>query len=256
MILRDYHTHTTFCDGKGTPREMADAAIERGLDTLGFSVHSTTPFHLGYCILPEQMEQYKAEIAALKKEYDGRLEILCGIEQDIFTPYPPEGFDYIIGSVHYLPCPDGYFPIDHSPRILSDAANKYYGGDMISLAEHYFGVVSEVADKTGPDIIGHFDLVTKFNEGGKMFDENDSRYVAAWRAATDKLLEHNIPFEINSGAIHRGYRTHPYPSREQQHYINSRGGKFILSSDSHSTATLCHQFDKWYSDKLNIIDKI
>ena len=36
----NYHTHTTFCDGRDTPEAMVEAAVERGFDVLGFSSHS------------------------------------------------------------------------------------------------------------------------------------------------------------------------------------------------------------------------
>ena len=66
-------------------------------------------------------------------------------------------------------------------------------------------------EQTGADIIGHFDLVTKFNELGGYLDLSDPRYVRAWKAAVDALLSYDRPFEINTGAISRGYRTTPYP---------------------------------------------
>ena len=30
------------------------------------------------------------------------MEIHCGIEQDLFSQEPTDGYDYVIGSVHYL----------------------------------------------------------------------------------------------------------------------------------------------------------
>ena len=55
-------------------------------------------------------------------------------------------------------------------------------------------------------------------------------------------------FEINTGAISRGYRTQPYPSADIRSYIKAKGGTFILSGDSHSADTLCFQFDRWNSE--------
>ena len=100
-------------------------------------------------------------------------------------------------------------------------------------------------EQTGADIIGHFDLVTKFNELGGYLDLSDPRYVRAWKAAVDALLSYDRPFEINTGAISRGYRTTPYPGAAVVDYIRSRGGRLILNSDSHSDKTLCFQFDRW-----------
>ena len=55
------------------------------------------------------------------------------------------------------------------------------------------------------------------------------------------------PFEVNTGAISRGYRTHPYPSRAMLRYIAQKGGSVILSGDSHSKDALCCAFEKWYA---------
>ena len=40
MAFFNYHTHTTFCDGKSTPEEIVLEAIRLGMDTIGFSGHA------------------------------------------------------------------------------------------------------------------------------------------------------------------------------------------------------------------------
>ena len=62
------------------------------------------------------------------------------------------------------------------------------------------------------DIVGHFDLVTKFNEVSMFFDENDPRYIEAWQKAMLKLLPKVKRFEINYGAVNKGLRSRPYLS--------------------------------------------
>ena len=39
-IRGDFHTHTTYCDGKSTPREMVEAAYRMGLTDFGISGHA------------------------------------------------------------------------------------------------------------------------------------------------------------------------------------------------------------------------
>ena len=250
MILADYHVHTTFSDGKNTPEEMVLAAIEKGMKTIGFSDHSYTFFDESYCMRREEIGAYCTCIAELKEKYRGQIEVLCGIEQDFYSDMPTQDYDYVIGSVHYLKLGNEYVPVDESPQTLCDAANRFFGGDMIALAEEYYRTVSQVVDRQNADIIGHFDLITIFNENGTLFDQNDERYIAAYRAAADRLIEAGKPFEINTGGVARGYRTTPYPSSEAMEYIRQRGGKFILSSDSHSTETLCFGFDNEELAKL------
>lgn len=245
MITRDLHTHTVYCDGKNTPEEMVLAAIEKGLTAIGFSSHSYAPYDLDCCMTAENTERYKSDIAALREKYRDKIEILCGIEQDIFSPASTEGYDYVIGSVHYLPTPEGYVTVDYTPEILTNLCRDHFGGDWYSLCEAYYGLVSRVYEETKCHIIGHLDLVTKFNEKCHLFDESHPRYIAAWQSAVDALLPCNIPFEVNTGAIARGWRTTPYPSRDIVRYIRSHGGRLILSSDSHSAATLGYQFEEW-----------
>ena len=96
--------------------------------------------------------------------------------------------------------------------------------------------------KTNADIIGHFDLITKFNEGNRFFDEDNPRYISACNDALDSLLETGKPFEINTGAVSRGWRKSPYPSAKILEYIASHNGSVILSSDSHSKDTLMYKF--------------
>lgn len=102
--------------------------------------------------------------------------------------------------------------------------------------------MAQVVAKTHADIIGHFDLVTKFNEGGKHFDMTDKRFWHAALEAMEELLRWDKPFEINTGAMYRGLRTEPYPSLALLKELQKRGGRILLSSDSHDTASLGYGF--------------
>ena len=240
--MTDLHTHTIFCDGAASPEEMAAAALQMGLDCLGFSGHSHTWFDESYCMSPRGTEAYRQRIGALKREYAGKMRILCGVEQDFWSEAPTQGYDYVIGSVHYLKLGDEFRPVDESPEISAETVERYFGGDWYAMAEAYFDTVARVVDKTGCDIIGHFDLVAKFNEKAPAFDETHPRYAAAWQSALDALLPSGRLFEINTGAVSRGWRTTAYPRPEMIGYILDHGGRLILSSDSHSPDTLCFGF--------------
>ena len=48
-------------------------------------------------------------------------------------------------------------------------------------------------------------------------------------------------FEVNTGAIARGYRKTPYPSAEILHTLRKEGAKIMLNSDCHHADNLtCH----------------
>ena len=243
MVFQDYHVHTVFSDGKSEPEEVAAEAYRRGFAALGFSDHSHTEFDLSYCMRRERYAEYRARIGALKAEYAGKMEIFCGIEQDGFSAEPAEGFDYVIGSLHYLRIGGEYVEVDGSAEILRAAAERHFGGDILSVAECYYETLAAQIGAMQPDIIGHFDLITKFNEGNALFSETDGRYRRAWQAAADALLKLGVPFEVNTGAISRGYRTAPYPGPEIAAYLTEKGGKLLLSSDSHHKDTLGYEFE-------------
>lgn len=245
MELFDLHVHSVFSDGRDTPRDIVISAIEKGVKTLGFSDHSYTEFDARYCIQRDKQAEYIRTINELKNEFSDKIKILCATEQDFYSTAPTSGYDYVIGSVHYVLIDGEYIPVDETADILKQAADKYFSGDILSLCEAYFENVGKVYEKTKCDIVGHFDLITKFNEQEQLFDENDPRYISAYRKAVDKIITDCKVFEINTGAISRGYRTTPYPSENIRRYIRQKGGKFILSSDSHQKETLCFEFDKF-----------
>ncbi|MBQ7689419.1 MAG: histidinol-phosphatase [Clostridia bacterium] len=244
MICGDFHTHTCFCDGKNTPEEMVSAAIAAGMTKLGFSGHSHTPFDESYCMSVTGTEEYKKEVRRLQEAYRGQLEIFLGVEQDYYGDAPSGDYDYVIGSVHYIHLGDEYIPVDEGNEKLKRAADAYFGGDILCVCEAYYQTVADIVNKTDCDIIGHFDLPTKYLEKEQIFDPSSPRYKKAWQAAADKLLQAKVPFEINTGAMARGCRSTPYPAPEILSYLASHGGTVVLSGDSHSAKTLRYAFDR------------
>lgn len=257
-IKFNYHTHSTYCDGKNTLREMVDAALEKGFNTIGFSGHSYTHFDEEVSMSVEDTGKYEAELDSLKAEYADRIKILAGIEQDYFSEMTTENYDYVIGSVHYTYKDGKYLSVDETPELFEMAVRDYYGNDVYGFIEDYYRLVADVVRKTDADIIGHFDLITKFNEGEKYFSENHPRYVAAVDKALDKLIPTGKLFEINTGAMSRGYKTAPYPAKDIIMKIAEAGGRFIISSDSHSADTIDAGFDEVIKllEKLGIIGSI
>ena len=242
--MRDLHMHTVFSDGKDTAEEMVLSAIGMGLDTVGISEHSPTDYD-DCGMKPETEPLYRAEMARLKDKYGDRITVLCGLERDYWSEITGE-YDYVIGSVHALKMPDGHHvTVDWTPDRLENWVCQYFGGDWYALAEAYYELEADVVRKTRCDIIGHFDLITKFNEKGHYFDENHPRYVAAWQKAADALLKTGKPFEINTGAMSRGWRTSPYPSEPIREYLKACGATQILSSDSHCRENIAYQFKNW-----------
>lgn len=248
MRFSDFHVHTSYCDGKNTPKDMVMAAIDKNLSSLGLLCHSYLPFDEGYCIRPDKINAFKNEINSLKEQYKDKINIFCGVEADYFSSDSYEGFDYKIGSVHFVKKDGLFLPIDISKEITAEIIEKHYGKNPFALCRDYFSNVIKCVEKFRPDIIGHFDLISKSNSGNAFFDEKDSRYTRLWKEAVDTLLKYRIPFELNTGAVFAGYKTTPYPSMDILSYILTNGGQIVLSSDSHTRTSIAFAFEKYQKE--------
>ena len=126
MKPQNLHTHTTFCDGKNTPAEMAAAAFAAGLGAIGFSGHSPLEGE-EWCMAPADLPACRAAVEAEREKYAGRMQVFLGLEQVFFSP-PPEGaFDYLIGSVHGLRLDGCLFSVDESPEAFARLADRCGG---------------------------------------------------------------------------------------------------------------------------------
>ena len=234
-MLANFHTHTTFCDGKSTPEQVVASAIEKGFSAIGFSGHGYTPYDLRYCM--KDTEGYIREILHLREKYRGKIRIFLGVEEDAFAPVARERFDYIIGSCHYFRTAESYLPIDSSFehfRRCIEAADS----DALRLAQAYYASFCAYICERKPDIIGHFDLVTKFEEVGAPPLLGDAQYEALAEKYLRIAAKSGCVFEVNTGAITRGLRRAPYPSEALLRILKKEEARLILSADSHSAETL------------------
>jgi len=233
----NYHTHTTFCDGRDTPEAVVRAAIAKGFSAIGFSSHSE---------MLKDPAAYVAEIRRLEAEYRGKIRVLCGIEADWPCPLDLSPYDYAIGSVHFLPGADGgRLPIDESPETLERIRRETFGGDGGALVRAYFAAEREMVAAGAFTFVGHPDLVRKFNAKRPYFDEGAAWYREELEKTADAIAACGKPVEVNTGAISRGWMDDAYPSAEFRALLRARGVPFVLSSDAHAAETIDCAFDRF-----------
>lgn len=250
----NYHTHTVWCDGKDTPESMIKAAIGKGFDVIGFSSHSSYPDD-GACTVPAaKLPAYFAEVRSLARRYAGRIRVLCGLEADYIpgdtdpdrSRYAAFSPDYLIGSVHYVVASDGCrVPVDHTPQLLSEGISAHFGGDVCAYIRAYFRQERDMVRRFDFDVVGHPDLVRKFNARNPYFDENAKWYMDELAETSDAIASSGKLVEVNTGAISRGWLDDAYPSPTFRGMLRERGARFILSSDSHSSETIDCAFDRF-----------
>jgi histidinol-phosphatase (PHP family) len=250
----NFHTHSTWCDGSATPAEMAAAAVERGFSALGFSSHMARGFAEGFSVAPGREAAYVADVRAVAAAFAGRLRVYCGVEAD-YVPgatdpdasrYADLGVDYVIGSVHYVVAPDGAAVcVDASPDALARGIDAHFGGSARAFVCAYFAQEREMAARFAFDVVGHADLVRKFNVRAPYFDESAAWYRDELVRTADALAASGKLVEVNTGAIARGWLDDAYPSAAFRDLLRARGARFVLSSDAHAPAGLASAFDRF-----------
>lgn len=229
-MLSNYHTHTSFCDGNNTAEEMVVSAIDKGFNSLGFSGHGYTDFDTSYCMTDE--DAYRTEILRLKDKYRDKIQIYLGTEEDATCLVSREKYDYIIGSLHYFKINGIYYSVDLSYESMLDCINLV-GGDAMALAENYYKTFCDYIVSRKPDIIGHFDLLTKYDEKYEPLFLGKTEYDRIAEKYLKYAVSSGCIFEVNTGAISRGYRRTPYPYVNLLHILKNENAPVILSSDSH-----------------------
>jgi histidinol-phosphatase (PHP family) len=245
------HTHTEFCDGRGTVEDFCRAAWERGFSSLGFSAHApleraglSSDWHL-----PEaRLEAYLDAVRSARRRWEGKLAVFLGMEVDYLAGrmgpadplYRDLGLDYTIGAVHYIPDPRGGEPVavDGSPEDFAFCLRDLYGGDGEALAAAYWKALGEMIRAGGFDILAHMDLVKKNNGGERWFSRSGPGYREGWAACIPALRQSGAVAEINTGGLNRGRTTEPYPSAEILAALVRAGVPLLISADAHATDQL------------------
>ena len=262
------HTHSTFSDGKNTAEEHVLAAIEKGFTVLGFSEHSLHPLDPAFYsavdniwhMEPGRFSEYAATIKALKEKYADRIKILIGFEADYFVrdgiglaapdknAYAEFSPDYLIGSVHFINTPAGFFTVDNKAEEVKKAIDMFYtdtSGNVNgkALVCDYFNAERNML-KTGKfEIMGHPDLIRLRNGALKYFDEKDSWFKEELQLTAKAAASAGVIAEINTGAIARGLMNDIYPCAQFLEYLHECGVPVCINSDAHKAELLDASFD-------------
>lgn len=254
--LSNAHTHSTFCDGKSTPEEMVQKAIELGYTSLGFSGHSYLPQTEDdpWTMTPENTLRYIQKINELKQSYRDQITLYLGLEMDSFSETDLSPYEYVIGSVHMFHDikADRYLSYDNGTEEFLILFNEIFDSNPIKMAETYYSQVLEHMRSTRPTILGHYNLITKYNDALHLIDEEDPAYK---KIAGDILLEaasYAQCVEVNTGAISRGHAKIPYPNEWMLKLLVEHHVPLILTCDCHDKDLL----GVGYTDALDLLKKV
>jgi len=233
--LADYHVHTPLClHATGWPVEFARRAVELGLGELGFSDHNPTPGYFdGWRMLREDLPRYFEEVEKARTAFP-QLTIRLGLECDFIAGREAwieelaqlAEWDFLIGSVHYLP--EGW-----------EVDNPQYVGRHQGHADEIwtsYGKTYEQCIRSGLfDFVAHPDLPKKFG----FRPEGDLRRF--YEPIIAALAETNTPFEINTAGWRKECREQ-YPAREFLELALLAGVPLLINSDAHAVEELTAGF--------------
>ncbi len=259
--MQSLHTHTKYCDGFDTPEELVKEAISRGFDGIGFSGHSYMHREpKEYSMTPSNNRSYRRVIQGLKEKYAGQIHIFCGMEADYYTDADMTGYDYLIGSAHYI-LKDGELldfdrtDIKYPQYIFKGILDQHFGGNGMKMVKAYYETLAQLGNGwtretengivTGKyDFIGHFDLILKHNESMRFVDEESKEYQNLAIEAAEALAGKIKLFEVNTGAMSRGFRSKPYPAPFLLKELKRLGFGAVITSDCHRKENMGYYFEE------------
>lgn len=241
MYQQNLHIHTTYCDGNDTPEEIIVEACEKGFQSIGFSMHS---FMRSCPMSRSRIKNYKQEIGVLRRKYADKIDIYCGLEREMRDDTDLSGFDYVIGAVHYFHIADRVVGFDRDPQEVKRIIEEYFNGDGMAYARAYYEELARLPQYGKFDIIAHFDLITKHCERESFFDQKSKEYQRMAVESAEQLAGKIPYFEINTGAMARGYRTTPYPDVFMIKEMKRLGFGAVISTDCHDRRDLNYGYEE------------
>jgi histidinol-phosphatase (PHP family) len=204
-----------FCrHAKGDLAAVVERAIEAGFTHYGLSEHC--PRYREQDLFPDEREFGTAALAQafsryvhtafeLRDRYADRIELLVGFESERL---PPDSwttrmrelrrsapFEYMVGSVHDV---DGEF-VDFKPEINAALAERLGGIEALQI--RYFEALADLVQTLRPEIVGHIDLVRKFDGPDAAFSPRVYPHI---ERVLDAVKACGAHLDVNCGAHRRG----------------------------------------------------
>ncbi len=191
--LTDYHTHSVLSDGMRPYEDMVRAAIEKGLDEIGFSDHVCLK-PVSWAIQEIDLPVMTRQITEIREKYNHLITVRYGIELDYFPGREAElatiidslPLDYVIGSLHFI----GDWNFDGDQSLYGKWSND-------QLYAMYYDLVKQMAASRLFDIIGHLDIIKKFG----VYPETDQTLL--YEETAKVIHESGAVVELNTGGLDR-----------------------------------------------------
>ena len=217
MKLIDCHTHTQFSvDSEADLGMCAERADRLGLVAYAVTDHcecnSWYPaehysdgddMHDSYCYKDCFLDSVAA-VTALKEKYNGKLNLICGVEMGQPQAAPEaaafinadERVDFIIGSLHQIRGEKDFYYIDY----IDLGTDKIY-----DLLERYFTELNEMCRTNSFDVLGHLTYCLRYMKQRHGIEPDISRFDGIIADSFRTLAQNGKGIEINTSGLRQGF---------------------------------------------------
>lgn len=236
--LPDYHIHTALCQhATGEIHEYRARADRLKIPEICFTDHVPSPdgYDPEHRMAMADFPNYREMIRRLQRR-DVLPGVLFGIEADYYegcerflkTWLPAQGFDYVLGSVHFI---RGWGFDNPEERHIWDSV------DVTATWRKYFEAITQLARSGLFDAVGHLDLPKKF---GYRPPNHDLKIMTG--RALDSIAAAGMGLEINTAGLRKPVGE-IYPSPEILSLARKKGIPICFGSDAHSPAEVGADFE-------------
>ena len=250
-VLTDYHVHLRDDSDERTGEESGftdenverylEAAREAGVGELGCSEHVYRfKRALELWRHPFWEEQARDDLDAYC-EFVRETPLRLGIEMD-FIPGAEDrtanllergGYDYVIGSVHFL-----------GDRAVDDDEHGYDiwegSGGADAIWRRYFETLAEAARSGLFDVLAHPDLVKVWGRARPLPDRDPRFY---YEPAVEAIAETGVAVEVSTAGLRKPI-AEIYPAPALAEMCIDAGAAFTLSSDAHVPEDIGRDYDR------------
>ena len=246
MKLIDCHTHTRFSvDSEADLGMCAERADRLGLAAYAVTDHcecnSWYPakhysdgddMHDSYCYKDCFLDSVAA-VTALKEKYNGKLNLICGVEMGQPQAAPEaaafinadERVDFIIGSLHQIRGEKDFYYIDY----IDLGTDKIY-----DLLERYFTELNEMCRTNSFDVLGHLTYCLRYMKQRHGIEPDISRFDSIIADSFRTLAQNGKGIEINTSGLRQGFGE-TFPNLRYTKLFREMGGEIIsVGSDAHT----------------------
>ena len=246
MKLIDCHTHTQFSvDSEADLGMCAERADRLGLVAYAVTDHcecnSWYPaehysdgddMHDSYCYKDCFLDSVAA-VTALKEKYNGKLNLICGVEMGQPQAAPEaaafinadERVDFIIGSLHQIRGEKDFYYMNY----IDLGTDKIY-----DLLERYFMELNEMCRTNSFDVLGHLTYCLRYMKQRHGIEPDISRFDGIIADSFRTLAQNGKGIEINTSGLRQGFGE-TFPNLKYTKLFREMGGEIIsVGSDAHT----------------------